>query len=793
MSANDRAERARAAVKAFNAMLYSLNGYARALGGGNIRVEIGERSESTKGLIRIRPPMALGDNTPHERLYCDKRDSVTGQQRCPACRVREEVLVDIYHELAHNLYGTFDKPTVHAVQEAMVQSSSWPKIKAKIGPQYTLPSSYMELAGKFSEFGPLLFNALEDTRIDEAMSKARPGVRVMRHADTKRVFSEGIERSDGTFYTWKEAPLNSQIIIGLYLIGAEFDYAGYFHEDVEKALGDEKLQDLLKDVKETPSAKMIFAKAYPILERLKELGFCKEESDPEPEPEDSDEQGDSTDESDGGSDEADQDQGEADESGDGDPSGDGGAADASGGQDDDRDDGADQQAATPDREQGDRDSQSEPEASDEGGEDGSDADQGEASSGSESGELGPESEDGPSEEEDRELRPDSGESGDESSDEEGGDGTEEPVPTEDGGSGDGDEESDELEASSDESSVEPRPELGSAEEAMADFREFTNHPEPDYALEDSVDPGHEDSREDQDAIAVAVVQGRYFDTTSKNVTSVNVIRLGQPKPPGFRSLAWAGRPDTNLEVPESAVGPVLMHMRRIFTDNQRASFQRNLKSGKINARVLGKRAWNGDPRLFQKKRFPGKKSYAVLIGLDISGSTTGINNHLIKRAAMAQADVCHRLGVDFAVMAHTASSGSSGWGETTMDIYIVKDFQDPWDEERRSAMSRLRASYNNLDGHTLEFYRKAIEKTDATDKVILYYTDGAMPAENRVEELGILQREIQYCKQRKITLAGVGIRTDSPNRHGLETVQVDTDQDLVLVMDHLERVMLHRR
>jgi hypothetical protein len=62
-----------------------------------------------------------------------------------------------------------------------------------------------------------------------------------------------------------------------------------------------------------------------------------------------------------------------------------------------------------------------------------------------------------------------------------------------------------------------------------------------------------------------------------------------------------------------------------------------------------------------------------------------------------------------------------------------------------------------------------------------------MPAANYDEELEVLQREIKTFKQKRYTLLGVGIRTDSPVRHGLDTVQINSDEDLKSVVMHLEK------
>jgi len=294
-----------------------------------------------------------------------------------------------------------------------------------------------------------------------------------------------------------------------------------------------------------------------------------------------------------------------------------------------------------------------------------------------------------------------------------------------------------------------------------------------------------------------VIQGQYFETPSINVAGVKVYKLGDPNARGWldeqtfefyqKRIADSGMSEV---VDESVLGPALMKMRIVFSDNERSSMERHLKSGRVNQRVLGKRAWSGDERLFQKKRMPGRKSYSVLIGIDISGSTTGLNLHLAKRAAWAQAELCHRMGIEFAVFAHTATRHRSQIG---LDIYTVKDFDQPWTDVTRNALHRLASASENLDGHTIEYYRKAIEPRRATDKIILYYTDGKMPAANHDEELEILQREIVTCRKKKVSLLGVGIRTDSPTRHGLPTVQVDSDDDMIKVVTHLESALLRNR
>jgi nitric oxide reductase activation protein len=229
-------------------------------------------------------------------------------------------------------------------------------------------------------------------------------------------------------------------------------------------------------------------------------------------------------------------------------------------------------------------------------------------------------------------------------------------------------------------------------------------------------------------------------------------------------------------------------MRRVFADNRRAKKQANLKSGRINAKVLGKRVVTKDERLFKHHTQPGKKDYSVVIGMDVSGSTSGRNLVLMKRAVMAQANLLNRMGIDFAVIAHSGiNARSAGVAGAELDIYFIKEFQEPWSNDVKDRLRNIGPYSGNLDGHALEFMRKMIDKTTTTDKIIMYYSDGKMPAMNFDEELEVLQREIRICKQRGIKLLGVGIRTDSPTAHGLDTVEVEEDRDINKVVKHLEK------
>jgi hypothetical protein len=301
-------ERAKRAVKRFRAMLPGLNGYVRAISGRkDLSIVLATGQPRTDGKrIFFEPPIELGDDLVHDRRLCDKRDPESYQQLCQSCAVRETLLIKIYHEIAHNLYGTFQM----AASGMELKKKIYEEIN-KLEPKYCKQIqdklwntshyvSYQELAAKVNPFLPVLVNALEDLRVDESMFKARRGTRAMFYAMTREFFVNGVKNLDGSVGYWKDMPLNSQVLVGIFIVGTGYAYEGWFDPRVEKALGDETIQKLAKDVDELESSLETFERAFPILQRLRELGFCltEEEYDEKEQQDDGEESDDSEQDSD---------------------------------------------------------------------------------------------------------------------------------------------------------------------------------------------------------------------------------------------------------------------------------------------------------------------------------------------------------------------------------------------------------------------------------------------------------------------------------------------------------------
>lgn len=955
--AAERTERARRAVAAFRRMQPMLNNYARTFTGNpRVSVEVHPHSNgATDGRkIYFRPPISLGDEHRHNKKLCDRRDPDTLAQLCRACELREQVLVVIYHEIAHICYGTFSQPTQAAQADLLRRAveASGTKYAAAITEriqklQSHIKHSYLAMAGQVSPFLPIILNAVEDARVNNNLFNARKGTRLMFESDTLRTFTQGVEVPTGdggvNYLPWNEREQNLQLIVGLYCAVSEYPYGDWFIPPVVAALDDELVQELCAQARTTKNVDDNYQLSFKFLERFRQLGFCKSDTDPEdtdePEPDNEDTDGDEDDEGDESSSDSEPgsddvqpeednkepetsgepDSGDLDEDSDADSSSDEVEdSDPKVAGDESDSEETDELEAEGDGKPTDQSSEDEVEdqfgESDEGTADDSEDEtgQGEAESEEEGdGEDGGEQGTGDIGRQDNESAAPEAEADDSGED---GEGTTSSVAGEEDGSSDNDtgvddegmgdssdpSESDESDEGVDDSDKEPTSdadsgtgtdgspddgnespssgddfedgelanELGDGETDKFEFdpeaeqdasidpesettvelpeepderpageddetidtgadegmggieveeveRDYNSVPMGDPAeVKEGLDQfGHHEEAEpteeeelENDALLTAILQGQYFETPSQTITGVRIHEFGKPVINDMgenMSTGWGGLYfrknnysrkelgiDGDFKPEESIIGRQLLKLRVVFADNQRAHQQHHLKSGRVNTRVLGRRAPLGDERLFQKKNIPGKKSYFVAIALDISGSTVGKNLQLIKAAAWAQADLLTRLGIPFAMYGCSGSYDSLEHARMMyLDMYPVKLESEPWNRTTQERMMELGPDFGNLDGHNLEFMRKLCDKSQATDKIIMYYSDGKMPATNFQEELEILVRELTYCRKRGYVVAGVGVRTDSPSRHGLPTVRIDDKNDVGKVVSHLEKML----
>lgn len=758
-------------------------------------------------------------------------------------------MTGLYHEIAHIAFDSFqpvnEKDKIAVLKKALAaageeddESTRAGKIARRIdvAPKM-VTSSYIGLASLISPHLPNLVNCMEDWRVNAAMGDARPGTIAAFEARAKRIFERGILLPDGGRSDWIDLPENSQVTVGLMLALAGYDSYLVLADDVVECLQSDEIDALVTRVRANArSAASIYGYAVEALEILRKFGFCLHEDDPnddepEPQPEkaaddaepgekpesDPDSSADESEPSEGGEpgdqdDEPGDSEGtKSDDGADGESSStdDDANKDSTGSSDseDDGDEDSDDTSGDSDGDDGDKfdnDAEADDSRTKGGGEPGEepdDADQDDASDNDESGETADPSSDaadagdgdlGEPAEPDYDDTDPSDDSADVEDDS--GDGERSEAGDPSGMSGVGGEEGAATEPDAAPSEPDPNLQRGDADQAAAALAHFLGHDRPhmivtdedDEPMPENMDPSTPiEMNGDEEGVAEltrAVSQGEHFDRPSSEITQVVV----------FESRKWDTESYFNTydpsvqEAPESVLGPGLLRMRVAFADNSKSKKVTNLKSGKVNGRTLGRRAAVGDERLFHKRDLPGKKDYFVVVGLDISGSTASGAIHTIKAAAYAQAQLLHRAGIDFAVYAHTGDYSTTGVG-IDLVIHEIKGPEDAWDVAAQRRLGQLLPTAANLDGHTLEFYRKVCDRSRATEKVILYYTDGAMPAENYQEELEILLAEIQLCTRKGYTLMAVGVGNEEPIQYGFDTARLDTLDDIPNVVRHLER------
>jgi Mg-chelatase subunit ChlD len=327
--------------------------------------------------------------------------------------------------------------------------------------------------------------------------------------------------------------------------------------------------------------------------------------------------------------------------------------------------------------------------------------------------------------------------------------------------------------------------------AGGDISDITGSPE-----------GRELSPENADKLSMAIFQALSFDSASRIIAGVELIKW--PKNVYGHTWRRASEETVDRYMPEAgSMSRAMLIGRRAFEDNRKAKINQNKTSGRIKPGVLGRRAPIGDDRLFGSKEVPKKRSYKVIICVDCSGSMgSGDRMRKIKRIVFMQAELLHGLGIPFEIFGYSGGASTTGqfkdgYGSSQDVVYIhqVKEMGETWSNIPKSKLAGLEPVGANLDGHTMEYARKRLQRhmSNTTDPILVYFTDGDMPMENYSEERNILERETDMMRRMGITALGVGLHTSSPSKYGLETVQVDSDADIVKVVEQLERALTEKR
>lgn len=354
--------------------------------------------------------------------------------------------------------------------------------------------------------------------------------------------------------------------------------------------------------------------------------------------------------------------------------------------------------------------------------------------------------------------------------------------------------------------TEPSPRSSDPTDVAATVQRYLGHAAIDEIAGGDIadivgaDEDKELSPEDMELLETAIRQALHFDDASYAIKGVEII----PWPTSRDRHKWlrGSRFDVEALYPDpSIMSRPLLVLREMFADNRKAKLSRNEKSGHINSRVLGSRAPTGDPRLFGHRTKPGRQSYEVCLMVDCSSSNNNYGRmDKIKRMVFMQAEMLSTLGIKFSIIAHTSGQEFNfrprhrdSSGQAFLYIQEIKLTHERWGAEQKSKLAGLCGSLANLDGHAMEYARKVMVVSRATDRIVIYYTDGNMPQANFAEEKEILVRELDLMSRMGIEVLGVGVNTDSPRQYGLNTVRVECDDDILKVQAQLVEALTTRK
>lgn len=112
------------------------------------------------------------------------------------------------------------------------------------------------------------------------------------------------------------------------------------------------------------------------------------------------------------------------------------------------------------------------------------------------------------------------------------------------------------------------------------------------------------------------------------------------------------------------------------------------------------------------------RSVAIMFAVDISGSTAGWKNDIIKQSTWLLSRTLSKLNDQYAIYAF------SGSGREQCDIYPVKQFDEKYSADIKQRISKLSAKRYTRMGAAIRHLSKKLNQTEAKTKILFVLTDG---------------------------------------------------------------------
>jgi nitric oxide reductase NorD protein len=113
-----------------------------------------------------------------------------------------------------------------------------------------------------------------------------------------------------------------------------------------------------------------------------------------------------------------------------------------------------------------------------------------------------------------------------------------------------------------------------------------------------------------------------------------------------------------------------------------------------------------------------QRDIAVLFLVDMSSSTEGWINQALQEALILTGEALHSIGDRFAI------AGFSGMRRTRTDIYRVKDFAEPYNDEIKGRIGAMAPKEYTRMGPALRHANRLLQKIEARSRLLVVLSDG---------------------------------------------------------------------
>lgn len=204
-------------------------------------------------------------------------------------------------------------------------------------------------------------------------------------------------------------------------------------------------------------------------------------------------------------------------------------------------------------------------------------------------------------------------------------------------------------------------------------------------------------------------------------------------------------------------------LRAVFKQNEKSSFDgryeigTHIKSSSLPGFMLGEHM-----KPFDRRIKPKKKSYAVTLLVDQSGSMAGSKIEIARYSLCLQAHLLDQLQIPFEVLGFSTVS-AAGYGYWDGKNYAVKhdvfkSFDQPWNSDQRNKVLAINTHSSNLDGLALSWAWNRLKKRREEVKILMSYSDG-QPNPDTDNQIRIMKHVLRQMQIAKAIGIGVGIQS----------------------------------